>query len=120
MNWKKIKKQYPKAFELFKNEYHVDIVKGTLMHFAKRQPSEMYFHTYWNEKYRELYDFFDEQGIVIGMTFHHAVGIEKWFVFTITYNLGTKYEEYILTTGIRPKAEQAAFTKAFEILNNRL
>lgn len=102
MNWKEIKKEYPKAFDLWENY--------------------SWWFQYWDEQAhhiegigvehndnRCLYDFFDEQKIRVYVTWT----INKWFVW-----IGSDHQ---MITGYdtRKEAEVVAFGKAFEILETQ-
>jgi len=98
MNWEEIKEKYPKALELLEQW-------GNFPAVLSRQ------------KNRLLYEFFDENKILIGIDVYRDShdGDIVWFdpeIFGVTNNIGTYH--------IRTKAEKAAFTKAFEILEKRL
>ena len=104
MDFEKIKSDYPKAWELFlqskKCEYIKDvrIIEGVL----KAHP-------------RDLYDFFDEQGIRINV----ESGIKVGPIFRCTIFASIEMSEtYVLEWhNSRTEAETEAFTKAFEILD---
>jgi len=99
MSWQEINKKYPKAWNIYMNWFSEQNY-GENLDFAFN---------------RDLYDFFDEQGIYINT----EVAVEtlhcNWF-----YNIsGIK----IYSEGgykARKEAEEMAFTKAFEILENKL
>lgn len=95
MNWKKIKKDYPKSY----SELEGIGISGSV----------------WD---RSLYDFFDENEMIIIIDYDFHDGVFLW-KFDITYGCGTMYESAAQYTD-RNKAEQAAFEKAFEILENKL
>jgi hypothetical protein len=100
MNWKSIKKKYPKAFKLL--DKTVDI--------------------FWDCRF--LYDFFDEQGIIIQIKFFWKAEIlkKKW-----SYEISNDFE-YIYSSNLndsitysnRIEAEEQAFLKAFEILEEKI
>ena len=101
MNWEEIRKKNPKAVNKMENW-----LNETKHHFVKKGQERL------------LYDFFDENDIFVEISIDKVDG---WFydifgcyndgnTFTIAEN--SKY----LT---RPKAETAAFEKAFEILENK-
>lgn len=122
MNWKEIHDNYPKALEELKKwrdwlRYHVE--NEDVGHYYTDG-----VHIVQNWKAlptRDLYDFFDMRDINVGIIFHHAVGIEKWFAFTITHDGGNSHEEFGMKSELQRNAvEVAAFTEAFKILNTRL
>ena len=91
MNWTEIKEKYPKAWNVLLNSKH--------------------YH-YGNS--RCLYDFFDEQGIYVGI-----ISSPNRYACTIFISAsGEKMSQSkdIEIGSTRSEAETAAFTKAFEIL----
>lgn len=104
MNWNEIQDKYPKAWNICR-QFQIDnhfLAIGT----------------------RDLYDFFDEEGIYIELLIDRTM--EAKFCYSIyTYN---KYDEiewvnklkqnYSDLEYTRKKAEIRAFLKAFEILEN--
>lgn len=99
MNWiatDKIIKNQPKAWEKWLNWY----------------PSDDGFSVL-----RNLYDFFDEQGIFI-MIFLHSekfkIGDKAWLYCIENKRSSKRHYKF------RKEAEQAAFEKAFEILEKKL
>ena len=106
MNWQETKEKYPKAWMKADN------------YFGCSRMGDIYGDRHPNV--RDLYDFFDEQGIWIMITPPASLdeGV-NYFDCTISYldgfwgNDGREYKT-------RLEAEQAAFNKAFEILENRL
>ena len=118
MDWELIKEKYPKAWEkffLFRAKANaeadgVDSLDGDIF------------------KNRDLYDLFDENGIIIEITRSHSElkNFIGWFEYYIylddilkTCSMDNKdYTEPYTKT--RTEAEEQAFLKAFEILNNKL
>ena len=109
MNWTERQKKYPKSIVLIKKWLHLKLDKEG--DFGLNQISKL-FHTE-----RRLFDFFDGEGIYIGLDYHYAIGVERWFSMSITWDVG--YVKKPLKTGIRTEAEEVAFLKAFEILEQR-
>ena len=108
MNYYKIKGSCPKAYALLIKYYSIDeSLIGT---------------RYFPEDYlgRNLYDFFDSQGIIVEITkYYHNAGNTKWNYDVsdeLNYNLGNNFDEY----ATRTEAEEKAFEKAFEILEDKL
>ena len=111
------------------NELEKKCPKAIFKYFDWLVPEEQ-----WSTSYRDCYDFFDEQGIYIRVKtpFEHAYLFTKTFLFgwfiQIPPNKSTRWKpeyiyEYYEETSIytsRKEAEQAAFEKAFEILENML
>ena len=100
MNWQETKEKYPKAWMKADN------------YFGCSRMGDIYGDRHPNV--RDLYDFFDEQEIFIlidrataDREFYYALDLGDWLLD----------ERYYKT---RLEAEQAAFNKAFEILENRL
>lgn len=107
MNWQEIKEKYPKAFELL--DESVDIF------WEKDREAN---------KCRFLYDFFDEQGISIIIEWSHSenptIDID-WYYEITNFELPAKiFEVNNVYAGTRTMAEEQAFLKAFEILENKL
>ena len=105
MNYYKIKGSCPKAYALLIKYYSIDeSLIGT---------------RYFPEDYlgRNLYDFFDEQGIYIGIIYSY---VEPEGFHAEIYNFSIRdrwYKHYYET---RTEAEEKAFEQAFEILENKL
>ena len=107
MNYYKIKGSCPKAYALLIKHYSIDeSLIGT---------------RYFPEDYlgRNLYDFMDEQGIWIKITppigFDEGLNDFEWSIFSLRQEIFCK-ESY----KTRTEAEEKAFEKAFEILENKL
>ena len=110
MNWEEIKEKCPKAFKQIDkwsdrhNDYYWDFIYGWV--------SDCNDNPYPT---RDLYDFFDENGIRIALTIDNQFGYE---IYTNGFdeiehsNIGWFYH--------RIEAETEAFNKAFEILENKL
>jgi len=104
MNFKLISKNYPKAFRKLSNEYpsfELDknrfVIKYTDGLHAVLMTDDFFI--------RNLYDFFDKQRIFVWV---HKNG-DLWF-----NNLNR------VDSKSRPKAESAAFNRAFKILEGKL
>jgi len=97
MNWEQIYKKYPKA------------IKKYFDFRFKNVKIEISFNI------RNLYDFFDEQEITINVWFASYQFIFEILTVNDIYN---DYEEEGNGYNSRKEAEQAAFEKAFEILEN--
>jgi len=140
MNWNKIKEKHPKAFRLWldSEDYKAEPV---VVEYS-RESKDIYLADADNQttflcELRDLYDFFDEQGIYINI-FEAGILTGKIkdyenFRWIITTNFRTdkdagKWEEttiynhdYPLSKKItRTEAEEQAFTKAFSILEDKL
>ena len=106
MNWQEIKEKYPKAFSLL--DKSVDI------HW-ELEP-ERY------QRLRFLYDFFDEQGISITVDWSHSEvdGSPEWFYEITDFGFPAGIEDVGDGVKTRIEAEEAAFNKAFSILESKL
>ena len=106
MNWKKIKKKYPKAFDKC-NKY-----------FGLILPVELQF--------RQLFDFFDEQGVYVTTSIIYDWYDEKGnpsdttlFGFFCDIDSKKKHEKSQVCE-TRKEAEEQAWNKAFEIREGQL
>lgn len=127
MNWKKIKKQSPKAFRawciwrerdcktFFDKRLGVEKMTG-----SELEKGFMLWATLkdFTQEKGYLYDFFDEQGIYIYLDpcSCHSPPLWNWCIIQHDKELFIAFKEH----KNRLKAEQAAFTKAFELLNEKL
>ena len=104
MNWNLIKEKYPKAYKEGQDWWvaHAEIYEPAFL---------------FNVGNRFLYDLFDEQGIVIGIEVLYYDGF--WFTPTITVMWDTDTNMKIGSQS-RTEAEEQAFLKAFEILEDKL
>ena len=100
MNWKEIRDKYPKAAEA-----HKKWTKG-------------YYNINVEPDNRDLYDFFDENGIFIRVDFEFNEDGLEWAYYINRPNFRKTYVgDYYKS---RKEAETEAFTKAFEILESKL
>lgn len=128
MNWKEIKEKYPKGWDkLLQWRNYLEINEdanwkqtdyyGELGHFFNDG-----IHTFMREfakfNIRDLYDFFDGQRIYIGIDYHYAIGIERWFSIYFTWGK-MDYLKIDHFNGTRKEVEEQAFLKAFEILEEQ-
>ena len=125
-----IEKKYPKAFDKF-IEWLVDDKKAQNIyyHYDGLSNNEIIGAGYDNFEdgcsyargatMRDLYDFFDEQEIIISI--NSIIGSDKTDWRWTIYNYKTvRIYGSELTFNTRTEAEQESFTKAFEILEERL
>lgn len=111
MNWEEIKKTCPKAFNILMDSYH-----AKQMDALNLAGKTMYYIID-----RALYDFFDEQKIIIIINYEPP----NSYNFNIYFNENVgkadyyKFRRYLYYSQ-RTEAETEAFTKAFEILEKRL
>ena len=111
MNWNEIKEKYPKVYRLAKMWW---IDEADLSQFEPFELNEGI-----NVNFRYLYDFFDEQKIIIDIGYHR-LSMYSFMIFdndSIVFGRDDNPELGYLT---RTEAEQAAFEKAFEILESKL
>ncbi|MCP4394578.1 MAG: hypothetical protein GY804_09975 [Alphaproteobacteria bacterium] len=104
MNWDKIKEKCPKAFDKWIKQ------SGFILLKSLKDIEDAYDD-------RQLYDFFDEQGIYITVSI--SGGCSKHRV----EGEHLEQEDIIQTSWVtkpRTEAEEKAFIKAFEILERRL
>lgn len=99
MNWDEIKQKYPKAYDNW-------ITWNQVNYNTAPAKDAVYILMVGS-----LFQFFDEQGILMGV---NAVW-ETWL-----QTVEEDYEYYEFDGYTRQEAEQQAFTKAFEILENKL
>ena len=132
MNWKEVEKKYPKAFGKLNEWYGIG-----LLEFNKEEPERCghYFSDgvhavlMWNDfEIRDLYDFFDEQKILIVVNWYW---MDKYFEndsgeTVRSESNGRLQWSYRIFNFRHPnfesrtEAENAAFLKAFEILEQKL
>ncbi len=94
MNWKKIRNKYPRGQRAFESSI-------------------------WYDEYniRGLYDFFDEQGVYVDITYTtNGWKLPPWFIGCV-YNIPVVMTKQYKS---RRKAENAVFKEAFRILEERL
>jgi len=124
MNWKEIKRKYPKAHRKFENWAIDHEYLGINEPFSGKTLNHIYYDNH------DLYDFFDKQKIYITIDWYYVKCYEY------NYNLDKDFEvksnkinwnycirPYSLTIPnfeTRPKAENGAFEKAFEILEEKI
>ena len=101
MNWNEIKEKYPKAYEKYAMWHNY---KNPNRIIKKRECDD-----------RDLYDFFDEQGLCITVR-PWNLRLDKW-LYTI-WNIDE--DTTLIAHPTRTEAEEKAFVKSFEILEARL
>jgi hypothetical protein len=115
----KLSKDYPVAYKLmekyFKCLYTAQV--GADIDNSKGGLSAVTCWKITHPLKRDLYDFFDEQKIFIGIT-HSGEDVQFPIDWDITH--GKQYDSHRVGYVVRSQAETDAFTKAFEILNKRL
>ena len=132
MNWKEIAEKYPKAFNKFFKWYWPDdrqSFDGNDLYFCQTVGDENYAECSISYEsfceIRKFYDFFDEQMIWIdinpdyeaGWEYHTKPRNNEEVYFWININWVWEDNIHYKT---RQEAEEAAFTKAFGILENEL
>ena len=103
MNWNKIKEKYPKAEKILQ-----EWLSGRYD---------------WNT--RDLYDFFDEQGIYISIMYtYYWNSLDESDHYHFDWEIMFDTDDKIISAEVeeptRTEAETIAFEKAFEILENKL
>lgn len=131
MNWRKIKKNYLKAYNSFKSSQPEHLIldnDGMNWHCTDGVHIIVQKHPY---NLRDLYDFFDEQQIKISITCTHGFdayickGCECYPYVKenreLTMQARDKYDgKRGIFFDTRQEAETAAFEKAFKILEEKL
>jgi len=123
MNWKEIKENYPKAWNKVITDKDEFGLVYTYLHNRFELKMDEY-ECYDDFNIRELYDFFDKNGIYIEICLDgdwNGLKLNGYFLWVIH----TKEISYIESSrdksfSNRESAEDSAFTKAFEILENKL
>lgn len=109
MNWSKIKYKYPKAYTLCEKE----MIKGSSTLF------DFYETVNWND--RKLYDFFDEQGIMVWLIWENYPDVQWWHAVINWKDKQTSSSNWdIPNWKKREEAETVAFMKSFEILEKQI
>ena len=127
MNFEEIKKKYPKAFKKFRNYellgssfFCEDLTDRKDLMWRWRNKLLINYHD------RDLYDFFDKQDIIVQTAKLLTTNKIKWgWVISVVYRLteddidSNAYysERYSYTSRI--EAEEEAFMKAFELLEDK-
>ena len=108
MNWDKIKEKYPKAFDKYSEwlEDPTEITEYGFLVYIEMNDK----HHIVNRRY--LYDFFDEQGIIISI-YHDPEDLWQ-------YDINDREVNTAVGIKSRTEAEEKAFEKAFEILENKI
>lgn len=122
MNFQEVKNKYPLAYKKFIKQFsdmklYVEITDQGNLILSDDEGLNVYYY----ERYlRDLYDFFDEQGIHIEITayYYHELFYE-WTICKIK-DKALKVEYYKNKFNTRQQAEEKAFIKSFEILNEKL
>jgi hypothetical protein len=103
MNWDKIKEKYPIGYEKY----------ALWQNYQKSAPQK-------NSYVRDLYDFFDGQGIHV-LPYLDVGDMDDWGYDCSIKNGSNNHLTLISSKGAtRPEAEANAFEKSFEILEERL
>jgi hypothetical protein len=105
MNWQKIKEDCPKVLQKLLDDKN----------WVMQEHTVCYNHE-WDSfvSIRDLYDFFDEQDIVIVINYYSETGA---FIAEIWVGGNNELDAPFKS---RTEAETQAFIKAFEILENKL
>lgn len=107
MNWSEIKEKYPRSYEKYDINYNISSNADCC---GEHHPNQ-----------RVLFDFFDEQGIFISVSYDLP---NPPFFFLITNEKVEIEDNYWIADdkryNSRDEAETEAFTTAFEILEERV
>jgi len=106
MNWTLIKEKYPKAHKKL----------GEWLDWDKHL--EKYQHLLHND--RDLYDFFDEQDLIIEISYFPEQGEFAFDIMKYGMPNGCSLMGNDVGIKTRTEAEEQAFLKAFEILEDKL
>jgi len=124
MNWIELHKKHPKAYNLMEKEFNCLYIIATdkvVVSDWSGIISNLEIKIKHPNK-RDLYDFFDEQGIRVFINYATSNGTWNYEFRVSKDNNSWEMSRIgnICAEGSRSKAETEAFTKAFEILNDRL
>lgn len=111
MNWEKLQETFPKAYNLFYDYFFDEEIKMYNPQYSP--PSDMALMSGY------LYDFFDENNTIIQLWLRWG----SWEYLVVYDDINEKLNSYGkegFDFNSRKEAEQAAFEKAFEILERRL
>ena len=116
MNWNEIKEKYPKALTCLAKMFDKDISDKGLDSLVS------VLEMAWQD--RDLYDFFDEQGIYIGIIYQYYYNTldtcdHYYFDWEIMFGVDDKIISSDVEESTRTEAEEKAFEKAFEILESK-
>lgn len=116
MNWTTIIKDCPKSFDLWFKHAGIAIHKDFILR-TWTLPMEEYRSNEESVGYplRDLYDFFDENGIVIWFSHNWGSG----FLPAIRAKAGRGFSTFDFYD-TRAEAEEVAFAKAFQLLEQKL
>jgi hypothetical protein len=115
MDWKKVKKKYPKSFEKLRDFGDPSSpLEIFLIELNKRCKQVSY--------YRFLYDFFDENGLLIDIEIMWFGSNRYYFIFEINgiHNQNIGFYDKEIARQKRKEIEEIAFLKAFELLEKEL
>ena len=105
MNWTEIKEKYPKASRLLINYYDIDDSLIGIRYFVEDYLA------------RNLYDFFDSQEIYVCIEYRYGTAsLPRWYWMVKQDNAANEQD----SSQTRTEAEEKAFEKAFEILEDKL
>ena len=103
MNWPELYKQYPLAYKYMEDNFKC-LYRFKHPDYSIKHPLN-----------RDLYDFFDEAGVIVQI---YQCIETRHFKFSILHSHA--FEVDLDRFEYRKSAETEAFTKAFEMLNERL
>lgn len=127
MNYNELKQNYPQAFDQFVNWYRKYFDLSMFSGFPKLDLGllEQIISDDNSNLTRDLYDFFDSEKVYVGV-WPERDFVKKSIVFMYSITNGKQHHilnddtVYIASYDTRTEAEEAAFTKAFEILEQQL
>lgn len=124
MNWKKIKKECPKAWKLFCTHFNIDEGEMLSDWIFKKIDGKWLL---WDSDHecggrfekRQLYDFFDEQGLIVSVWLHPQT--RGHFTYTVydSKNDNYCYVEKLDYGSSRIETETEAFTNSFQVLQSQ-
>jgi hypothetical protein len=126
MNYNELKQNYPKAFDQFVNWYRKYFDLSMFSGFAKVGLGllEQIIANDDSNLTRDLYEFFDGNGIYISVEIQRNIVSHKiYFLYFLREGEVDMRDDYmvgLIQYSSRTEAEEAAFLTAFEILEQQL
>ena len=120
MNWKEIETRYALAFEVFNNDFAGCEVYSREPRFIRDEPKSDGEELF---KFRDLYDFFDSQGIMVevGVDYTRQGYGNPLYVYRINiFHSEDDISNWSDLCRSRSEAEENAFALGFKILNDKL
>lgn len=125
MNWKEIAKSTPKAFKALNEWYGEGLLEfhPKENRFGHSFTDGVHVVCMWNDfEVRDLYDFFDDQEIYVWVMRDNHRLVQNFYCGIVIGDAEiTSFDDFdIPNFKTRTEAETAAFTKAFELLEQKL